>query len=114
MPIYEYKCDQCGHQLEAFQKLSEPLLVQCPACRQDSLRKKVSAAGFRLKGGGWYETDFKSGSKKNVAATEDKSGAASKDDAGGKAEAKPDKSTADKASGGSEKSANTSSSGGGD
>jgi len=70
MPIYEYKCDSCGHELEAFQKLSDDLLVTCPQCHQDALRKKVSAAGFRLKGGGWYETDFKSGKKKNVAGGE--------------------------------------------
>ncbi|MDD4913626.1 MAG: zinc ribbon domain-containing protein [Methylococcales bacterium] len=67
MPIYEYQCNACGHQHEALQKLgAEPLLI-CPACNQAELKKKISAAGFRLKGGGWYETDFKSGDKKNVA-----------------------------------------------
>ena len=70
MPIYEYKCDRCGHELEAFQKLSEDPLVTCPQCQKDALIKKVSAAGFRLKGGGWYETDFKAGKKKNVAGGE--------------------------------------------
>ncbi|MEM7000009.1 MAG: zinc ribbon domain-containing protein [Pseudomonadota bacterium] len=73
MPIYEYICDKCGHEMEAFQKLSEAPLVDCPSCASPSLRKKISAAGFRLKGGGWYETDFKSGKKKNVAGS-DKSG----------------------------------------
>ena len=68
MPIYEYRCDNCGQEIEALQKLSEDPLVHCPACNQDTLVKRVSAAGFRLKGGGWYETDFKSGSKKNVAS----------------------------------------------
>lgn len=65
MPIYEYGCDRCGHEFETMQKISEAPLTKCPACGHDSLRKKVSAAGFRLKGGGWYETDFKkSGDKK--------------------------------------------------
>ena len=70
MPIYEYRCDNCGHELEAFQKLSEDPLRECPECSKEALIKKVSAAGFRLKGGGWYETDFKSGKKKNVAGGE--------------------------------------------
>jgi putative FmdB family regulatory protein len=67
MPIYEYQCEACGHQLEALQKISADPLLECPNCKAPRLRKKVSAAGFRLKGGGWYETDFKSGSKKNVS-----------------------------------------------
>jgi len=67
MPIYEYQCESCGHALEALQRLSDPLLVDCPACSKPALKKQISAAGFRLKGGGWYETDFKSGSKKNLA-----------------------------------------------
>lgn len=67
MPIYEYRCQSCGHEFETIQKLSDAPLTTCPACSEESLRKKVSAAGFRLKGGGWYETDFKAGKKKNVA-----------------------------------------------
>jgi putative FmdB family regulatory protein len=67
MPIYEYQCQSCGHEHEALQKLSDQPLVHCPACSKPELMKKISAAGFRLKGTGWYETDFKSGSKKNVA-----------------------------------------------
>lgn len=67
MPIYEYQCEACGHALEALQKLSDALLVDCPACAKPALKKQISAAGFRLKGGGWYETDFKSGNKKNLA-----------------------------------------------
>jgi putative FmdB family regulatory protein len=67
MPIYEYQCQACGHEHEALQKLSDAPLINCPACSQPELMKKISAAGFRLKGGGWYETDFKSGNKKNVA-----------------------------------------------
>ena len=59
MPIYEYQCTNCGHEFETLQKISEDPLKECPECETASLRKKVSAAGFRLKGGGWYETDFK-------------------------------------------------------
>jgi putative FmdB family regulatory protein len=67
MPIYEYQCRSCGHAYEALQKFSEAPLTECPACHKPDLAKKISASGFRLKGAGWYETDFKSGSKKNVA-----------------------------------------------
>ncbi len=66
MPFYEYRCDACGHELEALQKMSDDPLRDCPECGKPELVKLVSAAGFRLKGGGWYETDFKSGKKKNV------------------------------------------------
>ena len=68
MPIYEYQCKSCGHELEAFQRLSDDPLKECPACGDLALNKLISAAGFRLKGGGWYETDFKgSKDKKNLA-----------------------------------------------
>ena len=70
MPIYEYQCAACGHQLEAIQKMSDAPLTDCPACGKPELNKLISAAGFRLKGGGWYETDFKSGGKKNVHQSE--------------------------------------------
>ena len=64
MPIYEYRCGACGHKLEALQKLSESPLTDCPACGKSRLSKLVTAAGFQLKGSGWYATDFKgSGSK---------------------------------------------------
>ena len=59
MPIYEYKCDRCDHQLEILQKISDGPAKTCPECGADSLRKLVSAAAFKLKGTGWYETDFK-------------------------------------------------------
>lgn len=68
MPIYEYECTACGHTLEKLQKVSEAPLSQCPECNETSLQKLISAAGFRLKGGGWYETDFKTGNKKNVTS----------------------------------------------
>ena len=71
MPIYEYRCNQCGHELEAIQKLSEAPLTFCPACETEGLKKKISAAVFRLRGSGWYETDFKSDKKKNVAGDDD-------------------------------------------
>lgn len=67
MPIYEYRCEACGHTFETLQKISDSPLVRCPACGKDALKKLVSASGFRLKGGGWYETDFKTGKRKNVA-----------------------------------------------
>ena len=76
MPIYEYECKACGHEMEAIQKMSDPKLTDCPVCEKKELVKLISAAGFRLKGGGWYETDFKSGSKKNIAK-DDKSSAPS-------------------------------------
>jgi putative FmdB family regulatory protein len=69
MPFYEYECNDCGSRHEALQKMSDPALTDCPACGGPELRKLVSAAGFRLKGGGWYETDFKGTKKKNVAET---------------------------------------------
>jgi len=70
MPIYEYRCDNCGHEFETIQKVSEAPLTTCPACEKEALRKKVSAVAFRLKGGGWYETDFKGDKKRNVAGEE--------------------------------------------
>ena len=66
MPIYEYRCAGCGYEMDKLQKISDPPLTDCPACGRSALQKLVSAAGFRLKGGGWYETDFKKGAKKNV------------------------------------------------
>ncbi len=79
MPIYEYRCEACGEHLEKLQKISEAPLKECPACAQPALKRLVSAAGFRLKGSGWYETDFKSGNKKNLA------------DSGADSATKPDK-----------------------
>ena len=81
MPIYEYQCAACGDLHEALQKISDPPLTDCPACGRATLRKKVSAVAFRLKGSGWYETDFKSGSKKNLAG--DPEGAKSASSEGG-------------------------------
>ncbi len=66
MPIYEYACSACGHRLEALQKVSDAPLKKCPECGKPKLQKLLSAPSFRLKGGGWYETDFKSGNKRNL------------------------------------------------
>lgn len=66
MPIYEYQCESCGFGLEKLQRISDEPLKDCPECGKPTLRRLVSAAGFRLKGAGWYETDFKKGSKKNL------------------------------------------------
>lgn len=74
MPIYEYRCTACGEVLEAIQKISDAPLVDCPECGKPALEKQVSASAFRLKGGGWYETDFKTGSKKNLAGGSSGSG----------------------------------------
>ena len=74
MPIYEYQCQSCGHEMEALQKMSDAPLTDCPKCNKPELKKQISAAGFRLKGGGWYETDFKTGGKKkNLADSGSKS-----------------------------------------
>ncbi len=77
MPIYEYQCSECGHRMEAIQSMSEADLTDCPQCDKAGLRKQISAAGFRLKGGGWYETDFKSGNKRNLAGGDSGGGSAS-------------------------------------
>lgn len=75
MPIYEYQCSACGHQLEVIQKMSDQPLTDCPECHQASLTKLVSAAGFQLKGTGWYVTDY---SAKGKAKSANESGSASK------------------------------------
>lgn len=67
MPIYEYQCSDCGHIFDALQKISDDPLKNCPECSQDALKKLLSAPKFRLKGSGWYETDFKTGDKRNIA-----------------------------------------------
>jgi putative FmdB family regulatory protein len=67
MPIYEYRCGDCGHIFDALQKMSDDPLKQCPECNENALKKLMSAPKFRLKGSGWYETDFKTGDKRNIA-----------------------------------------------
>lgn len=95
MPIYEYVCQACGHDLEALQKLSDAPLTECPKCGKPELKKMVSAAGFRLKGAGWYETDFKKGSdkKKNLTGGADSGESKPAEKADTKTEAKPEVKT---------------------
>jgi putative FmdB family regulatory protein len=69
MPIYAYKCGSCGHAKDVLQKLSDAPLTQCPACGAPAFSKQVTAAGFQLKGSGWYATDFRNGSKPPAPAT---------------------------------------------
>ena len=93
MPFYEYSCVSCGHELEALQRLSAEPLVDCPACGAAALRKKVSAAAFRLKGTGWYETDFKDSGKPKTEG-DDKTDGNKDSKADGKQEAATDDSSA--------------------
>ena len=72
MPIYEYRCAECGQEHEVLQKVSEPPLTECPACGKPALQKQLSAAGFQLKGSGWYATDFKGTAKKPAEKKEGK------------------------------------------
>jgi putative FmdB family regulatory protein len=87
MPIYEYRCAACGHQQEFLQKVSDAPLTECPKCRKPSLSKMLTAAGFQLKGSGWYATDFKS-----KASTPAKAKESPKEEGGGK----PDSADSDK------------------
>lgn len=87
MPIYEYVCTECDHAHEALQKISDAPLTDCPACSKSTLKKMISAPQFRLKGSGWYETDFKSANQKNLADSGDKKGTKPKEaDKGSKKE----------------------------
>ena len=92
MPIYEYQCQACGHQFEIMQRISDPVMQKCPDCGKRKLKKLMSAVAFRLKGGGWYETDFKSGDKKKNLVS-DSGESASKDSSA--ASDKADKKSAD-------------------
>jgi putative FmdB family regulatory protein len=103
VPIYEYQCDACGHRLEKIQKMADDPLTDCPACETASLKKLVSAAAFRLKGTGWYETDFKTGKKRNV------SGTSSTDSSGGSDGGSPDSGSSGSGSSNSDSSSGSSS-----
>ena len=104
MPIYEYACKNCDHTLDALQKMSEEPLVYCPSCGKPGLKRLISAPRFRLKGEGWYETDFKKDNQRNLAKSDaEPSKDDKKDDKkGGVTEGKPaeSKKSPDKASGG--------------
>lgn len=82
MPIYEYRCTNCGFQKEFLQRMSDAPLTDCPECKQSTLGKMVTAAGFQLKGGGWYVTDFKGGNK-GGASTDSKKTEKNQTDSGG-------------------------------
>jgi putative FmdB family regulatory protein len=98
MPIYEYRCSSCGFQKEYLRKVSDPVMSVCPECNKNTFSKMLSAAGFQLKGSGWYATDFKNSGSKPAAKAEAKSdakgaGAAkteTKDAGSGKSDAKSD------------------------
>ena len=98
MSFYEYQCAKCGHEEEVLQKISDKPLRKCPECGKLTMKKMVSAAAFRLKGGGWYETDFKSGNKKNVAG-DARAESKTKEKSSGEAKT----ATANKSSGGTTK-----------
>ena len=97
MPIYEYKCDNkdCGIEIEYLQKISDPPISICPECKEPTLRKLISAAGFRLKGGGWYETDFKNDNskKRNLSGNDSESSSKDLKAKDTKSEASSDKAT---------------------
>jgi putative FmdB family regulatory protein len=109
MPFYEYRCDNCEYQLEALQKISDSPLVDCPQCGQPTLKKLVSAAAFRLKGSGWYETDFKKSGKKNLHEAGGKEAGVKQDskDAGAKESGKGEAAKTGTDKGGGEKPATT-------
>ena len=93
MPIYEYKCAACGHQEDHLQKLSEAPLTKCPACGKKKYQKQLTAAGFQLKGSGWYASDFKGGKKPDDAKTEAKAETKTEAKTDTKTETKPEKKT---------------------
>jgi putative FmdB family regulatory protein len=102
MPIYEYACKKCQHTLDALQKMNDEPLLECPACGEPQLRRLISAPRFRLKGAGWYETDFKKDNQRNVHKSDDD--APKKDKADTKSEAKSESKSEGASSGSSEKS----------
>ena len=113
MPIYEYKCKNCAHVFDVLQKMSDDPLIKCPECGRLDLRKLLSAPNFRLKGGGWYETDFKTDNKRNLAESPDSKPKAADGDK--KSAGSDDKKSESKSKSGSDgKSSDGKSSGGGD
>jgi putative FmdB family regulatory protein len=98
MPIYEYRCSACGHELESLQKLADAPLTTCPSCGKETLTKLVSAAGFQLKGSGWYQTDFRGSGAKPAAPTKAPDSAA-KTETAKPAETKSDTAAATPAAG---------------
>ena len=101
MPIYEYACKKCQHTLDALQKMNDEPLLECPECGEPQLRRLISAPRFRLKGAGWYETDFKKDNQRNVHKSDDD--APKKDKAESKSEVKSEARSESTSSGSSEK-----------
>jgi putative FmdB family regulatory protein len=103
MPIYEYRCDSCGFQKEFIQRMSDARLTQCPECKQETFNKMVTAAGFQLKGGGWYVTDFKNsgGNTGSAKKTEEKQTDTSGKSESAKSESKDSSASASSTSGSS-------------
>ena len=91
MPIYAYKCDSCGHSKDVLQKVSDAPLTDCPACGAATFRKQLTAAGFQLKGSGWYVTDFRGGSG-GTSATATSPSASTSESSGGEAKSASDSS----------------------
>ena len=113
MPIYEYRCDSCGFQKEYIQRMSDAPLTECPECKKPTFSKMVTAAGFQLKGGGWYVTDFKGGNSAGAKKTESKQSDAGSNGDSGKAESTKPESKSESApssSAGTASSSTTSSS----
>ena len=100
MPIYEYRCSSCGHQQEFLQKVSDPPLTVCTQCGKPTFSKMLTAAGFQLKGSGWYATDFKNSGKAASKPAESKSESKSEPKSESKPESKPDKAESKPASDG--------------
>src|SRR5256885_16795540 len=90
MPIYESRCSSCGFQKEYLQKLSDPILTDCPECGKQTFSKMLSAAGFHLKGSGWYATDFKNPRPASKPDAKSATASGDKDKGGAKSDAKPD------------------------
>jgi putative FmdB family regulatory protein len=91
LPIYAYACKKCDHTLDALQKMADAPLVDCPSCGKPELKRLLSAPRFRLKGKGWYETDFKTGDKRNIAGDKETKKVDKKDKSDAKAKSTPDK-----------------------
>lgn len=107
MPLYDYACSSCAHQFETIQKASDDPLRECPSCGALTLKKLLSALRFRLKGSGWYETDFKSGKKRNIAGSDNASKGASSGDSSSSSSDASSGGSSDTSSGSSNSSAST-------
>ena len=97
MPIYAYACKECDHTFDALQKMADAPLVECPACRKPALKRLLSAPRFRLKGSGWYETDFKKDNQRNLAGDKQPDKDKSDDKSGDKKDSKQDSKDVKKA-----------------